>query len=131
MRDKIQRFMMGRYGVDAFSRFLLILALIGMVVSMIVRMPVLDSIAIAILIYTYFRMLSRNIPKRYAENEGYLKIVNRVKRFFNNKKTHVTQFRTHKFFRCPSCHADVRVPRGKGLIRITCPKCRSEFERRT
>ncbi len=131
MREKLQRFMIGRYGVDSLNKFLLGVSLAFIVISTFLRYPLLDLIGLAILIYTYFRMLSRNFQKRYAENAVFMRTTAGFRRFIYNKKTHITQFKTHKFFRCPTCHQDIRVPRGKGQIRITCPKCRAEFERRS
>lgn len=131
MREKLQRFMMGRYGVDSLNKFLLVVSLVLIVISTFSRVPVIDLMGLAVLAYSYFRMLSRNVQKRYAENVTYMRMTEKIRRFFKNKKTHVTQFKTHKFFKCPTCHQDIRVPRGKGQIRITCPKCRCEFERRT
>ncbi|MDO5572670.1 MAG: hypothetical protein Q4G60_01680 [bacterium] len=131
MREKLQRFMIGRYGVDSFNRFLLGVSFVLILIATFIRYPYIDLLGLAVLGYAYFRMLSRNIQKRYGENAAFMKMTAGIRRFFHNKKTHVTQYKTHKFFRCPTCHQDIRVPRGKGQIRITCPKCRAEFERRT
>ena len=131
MREKMQRFMIGRYGVDSLNKFLLGVSFVLILAATLIRYPVIDLLGLAVLIYAYFRLLSRNIQKRYAENAAYMRMTAGIRKFFNNKKTHAMQFKTHKFFRCPTCHQDIRVPRGKGQIRITCPKCRAEFERRT
>lgn len=131
MREKIQQFMIGRYGVDSFNKFLLGVSVVLILLAAFIRYPVIDVAGLMVLAYAYFRMLSRNVQKRYAENAIYLRMTANMRRFFNNKKTHVTQCKTHKFFHCPTCKQDIRVPRGKGQIRITCPKCRCEFERRT
>lgn len=131
MREKLQRFMIGRYGVDSFNKFLLGVSFALILIATFIRYPYIDLLGLIVLGYAYFRMLSRNIQKRYRENTVYMQMTAGIRRFVNNKKTHVTQMKTHKFFRCPTCHQDIRVPRGKGQIRITCPKCRAEFERRT
>ena len=131
IREKLQRFMIGRYGVDSFSRFLLGVSIAVMLASMIVNSPVLHVIVILLLVYSYFRMFSRNYQKRYAENMLYMKKTAKIRSFLNRKKLHIRQFKTHKFYRCPGCGQDIRVPRGKGRILITCPKCRNEFEKQT
>lgn len=131
MREKLQRFMTGRYGVDSFNKFLLGVSFVLILISTFIKYPFMNLLVLVVLGYAYFRMLSRNIQKRYAENAAFMKMTAGIRRFSNNKKTHVTQCKTHKFFKCPTCHQDIRVPRGKGQIQITCPKCRAEFERKT
>ena len=82
-------------------------------------------------IYTYFRMLSRNISRRYNENQIYLKYRYKVIAKFNGFKARMRDRKTHRVFKCPGCSQKIRVPRGKGRISIKCPKCRIEFIKRT
>lgn len=131
MREKLQRFMMGRNGTDQFNRFLLGVTLAILIVSLFVRVNLLYFIGLALLIWTYFRMLSKNIAARSAENERYLKATAGISRFFRQKKSHFQQRKIYRFYKCPSCGQEVRVPKGKGHIRITCPKCRTEFDKTT
>ena len=76
MKDKLNRFMQGRYGVDNFARFTLGVALFVIVIGSFMRQNaaggVLDTVGFILIIYTYFRILSRNISARYAENQKYL-----------------------------------------------------------
>lgn len=135
MRKRIAKFMQGRYGVDHFSQFLVIVAMILMLSQLFVRTAILDLIlnvaAVALLFYTYFRIFSRNHYKRYEENETYQRYRNKVKLFFAREKSHLLQRKTHRIFKCPSCKQSIRVPKGKGKIAITCPKCRTEFIKRS
>lgn len=135
MRERLARFMQGRYGVDSFSNFLVILALVLMVLELFIPVGYirqgLNTIGLLLLIYAYFRILSRNHYKRYAENERYMKYYNKVRFFLARKKSHMEQRRTHRIYKCPSCKQQIRVPKGKGKIAITCPKCRTEFIRRS
>lgn len=135
MRERLARFMQGRYGVDQFTNFLIILALVLMVLRMFVPglqvRSVLNMAGILLLVYAYFRILSRNHYKRYAENERYMKYYNKVRFFLARKKSHMEQRKTHRIYKCPSCKQAIRVPKGKGKIAITCPKCRTEFIRRS
>lgn len=135
MRERLMRFMQGRYGVDQFSNFLIILALILMVLEIFIPIPqvrsVLNTIGLLLIMYAYFRIFSRNHYKRYAENERYMKYYNKVRFFLARKKSHMEQRRTHRIYKCPSCKQSIRVPKGKGKIAITCPKCRTEFIRRS
>lgn len=135
MKERFQRFMQGRYGVDHFSHFLVIFALIIMVLQLFVKNEIADLIfnilVVLIIVYAYFRIFSRNHYKRYAENEAYLKYHNKVKFFLAREKNHMSQRKTHRIFKCPNCNQSIRVPKGKGKIAITCPMCKTEFIKRS
>lgn len=123
----MQRFMIGRYGVDQLSRFLNIVVLILLVVSMFTRLGILYWIALGLILYTYFRIFSRNHPKRYAENRRYLAATAGARNFFQARRRDAVTRKTHRIYRCPSCRQRIRVPKGKGRIAIRCPKCSIEF----
>lgn len=128
------RFMQGRYGSygpDSLNRFLLISAMVTMVLSMFTRWNLLYLIALAALIYSYFRTLSKNYSKRYAENQVFLKSTEGIRRFYQNKKNEMRQRKTHHIYKCPSCKQKIRIPRGKGKIAIKCPKCSTEFVKKS
>lgn len=133
-REKIARFMYGRYGMDPFGRFLVIAALVLLVASMFfggVANWILWVLGLAALVWCYARALSRKYDKRRAENDKYLRAKGAVKRYFASIKTRWTQRKDYRFFRCPSCHALLRVPKGKGRIQLTCRKCGNRFERKS
>lgn len=135
MRERLSRFMQGRYGVDQLSNFIVVIALVIMLVELffpvrIVR-SLMNTLAVLLLVFSYFRIFSRNHYKRYAENERFLKYYNKFKYFFSNKKKNFAQRKTHCIFKCPSCKQSIRVPKGKGKIAITCPKCHTEFIKRS
>ena len=138
MRDKIRAFFYGRYGSDPFNRFLSGCALVLLVVSMILnlcKVPALSSLfyllALALLIYSLFRSLSKNIYKRQEENGKYLVQKTRVLGKIGLLKQRWKDRKTYRYFKCPACKASLRVPRGKGKIRITCRKCGHVFEEKT
>ena len=131
LKEKFYRFMAGRYGGDQFSRFLSFVALALILVNLFVRSGVLWVLGIAVLVFIYVRMFSKNYEKRRKENERYLRWKYQFTSFFSNWMDRQKQRRDYVFFRCPSCHAMLRVPRGKGKIRITCRKCGNAFERKT
>lgn len=115
--DTLRRFMYGRYGTDQLGTALLMLGLVLSVVGFWVRwMPLL---AYAVLIFYIYRCFSKNIPQRRKENAWFLRL------------TALLRDRQHRYFRCPDCRQSVRVPRGKGRIKIGCPKCGRKFEKRT
>ncbi len=122
MREKFYRFMQGRYGSDQFNRFLMILVIVCLVISWF-GPDAFYLVGIGILIYAYFRMLSKNIYKRRAENSAYLQYEYKVKRTFATWKRDMAQRKTHHIYRCPSCKQKIRIPRGKGKIEVRCPKC--------
>lgn len=130
----IQRFMMGRRGPDEFSRFLLVASLVLILISGFLRglaNSILYFIGLAVLIYCLFRMLSKNQYKRYQENIWYLKQKGAVIRWFRSLKDRWQQRKEYRFFRCPSCHSLLRVPKNKGRLQLTCRKCGNRFERKT
>lgn len=135
MRERLQRFMQGRYGVDQLSNFIVVVAVVLLVIEMFLPSfrirSILNLIAVCMLVYSYYRIFSRNHYKRYAENERFLKYFGRTHRWMAKKKNRFVQRKTHRFFKCPCCKQSIRVPKGKGKIAITCPKCSTEFIRRS
>ena len=77
------------------------------------------ALSYALMFWAIFRALSRNTYKRYQENRKFLLIFDRLKD------------RNNRYFDCPKCRQTVRVPRGKGKISITCPRCKEKFIRKT
>lgn len=130
MREKFRRFMTGRYGVDDLGRFTLYLSLALLILSFFIRYRILYILAVALLVICYLRMFSRNISRRYGENQKFLTWKTKAAgRFFTARKRHADK--EHRYFRCPSCRQTVRVPRGKGKISISCPRCGAQFIKRT
>lgn len=131
MRDKLTRFMMGRYGTDDFSKFLLGSAVAVMVLNLFLRIGLLNTVVMVLLIYVYFRMFSKNIQKRYEENMKYLQLKGRFFHKFEKEKRMAEDRKVNHIYKCPSCKQKIRVPKGKGKICITCPKCRTEFTKKS
>jgi len=130
MREKLQRFMWGRYGNDKLNQFLMVCAMVLLLISFLVRGP-FYLFAVLVMAYVYFRMFSRNITKRSAENQWYLKKLWKVKGFFAKKKKEFSQRKEFRIYRCPNCKQKLRVPRGRGKIAIRCRKCSHEFIRKS
>ena len=136
LKEKFDRFMQGRYGVDNLSKFTLIASLVLVVLSAVLgRIRILSSIfdilGIAGIVITYYRMLSRDYNRRIAENQKYLEQIGRVKNFFNRQRSMANQRKDYRIFACPSCRQKIRIPKGKGQVEITCPKCHEKFLKRT
>lgn len=130
MREKLQRFMWGRYGNDKLNQMLMIFSMICLVLSMIFRGP-FYLLAVAAMIYVYFRMFSRNIPKRSAENQWYLAKTRKLRDAVGKKKRELAQRKQYHIYKCPKCKQKIRVPRGRGRIAITCRKCGTEFVKKS
>lgn len=122
---------MGRYGIDHLYKALLLLSIVISIIGMLTDFELLNTIALAILIYAVYRVLSRDTAKRARENAAFLNWYNTLRNKMSNKKNHLNDMKTHKFLKCPQCRQTLRVPKGKGKIRITCPKCNTKFETRT
>ncbi|MCD8088717.1 MAG: zinc-ribbon domain-containing protein [Oscillospiraceae bacterium] len=130
----MEQFMYGRYGQDEFSRFLMIAALVLFVLALIFNGyagTIFYAVAVVALVYDLIRIMSRNLYKRQQENEWYLKKRKAVTGWFRSLKDRWQQRKEYRFYRCPSCHTLLRVPRGKGKILVTCRKCGRRFERKT
>lgn len=131
MREKFRRFMQGRYGADQLSRFLTAVCLILVILNIFLHSNILVCLVLAILAYCYYRMFSRDYNRRYAENQKFLTWQNKLKYKWNTWKRDMADRKTHHIYKCPSCGQKIRVPRGKGKIIVTCPKCRTEFRKRS
>lgn len=135
----LRNFMMGRYGPDSLSLFLIVVSLICTLTSSLFGgVLVLILISYILWFWVIFRLLSRNIAARQKENETFLRMVGwlrdhttGIRGWFKTQSNRFRDRKTHKYFRCPTCHQMVRVPKNKGKVRIICPKCKNEFIRQT
>ncbi len=135
MRNWLQRVMAGRYGPDQLYIALFLVSIILNIVAAILGGSIvalmLEVIGYGLLIWAIFRSLSRNIPARRRENDRFLRywwpVRTKLVGFFRRMK----QRKTHKFFKCPGCGNRLRVPKGKGTIEITCPRCGERFRKKT
>ena len=127
MKEKFRKFMIGRYGVDSLSKFILGTAVVLLVFAMGFRNNFLNTLACLLVLLCYFRMFSRNYQKRAEENQKFLELKGKAATFLKREKEYFEQRKTHHIYKCPSCKQKIRVPKGKGKICITCPKCHTEF----
>ena len=109
IRNALQRFMYGRYGNDQLNTALLVLYLALYLVYFLTGFDPLYWISFALILFALFRMLSRNPARRRAENAD----------------------KEHCYFKCPNCGQQLRVPRGKGKITVTCRSCGAVFEEKS
>jgi ribosomal protein L37AE/L43A len=131
MMNKFRQFMIGRYGSDALGNFLLGLTLVLIVLNVFVGHGVFGILATVTLVLCYCRMFSRNIAKRSAENGKYLFYKQKYFGVFSKKRRQLLDLKTHHIYRCPQCRQKIRIPRGKGMIEVRCPKCSTIFKKKS
>lgn len=127
MRERFRQFMMGRYGTDELNNFITILTFISLILSFISRY--FSIITTILLVCLYYRMFSRNFTARRAENAKFLKAKYKLTNRFSKEARE--ERRNFHIYKCPSCGQKIRIPRGKGKIMITCPKCGGQFVKRS
>ena len=119
----LRSFMYGRYGTDRLNMVILCAGLVASLLSMMIHMQPFNlifwALSYGLMIWAIVRSLSRNTYKRYQENRKFLQFYDRLKD------------RNNRYFNSPKCRQTVRVPRGKGKISITCPRCREKFVKKT
>ena len=138
LRYKIAAFMYGRYGHDELNTVImvcaLVISLVGAILSSFPKLyyfSLLSLVSTALLVWAIFRMLSKNYTKRRRELEIYLKIKNKPANAIKLHKNKKRDKKTHVYFKCHKCKAVLRVPRGKGNIIVTCPRCKERIEKKT
>lgn len=142
MKYKIAQFMAGRNGTDDLSRFESIVALVAVILSYIIGKFVSSNagayicsllwmLGIVLLVLCYVRTFSKKLQLRYEQNQRFLRKRAKFKSLFKSKKTQFDQRKDYRFFNCPSCKSTMRVPRGKGKVKIVCRKCGEAFIRKT
>ena len=130
LMNYLRKLMYGRYGSDHLSFFLLILYLALMLAAHLPFLGWLSWLALAVLVWDLFRMFSRRIDRRRAENARFLALVGPVVRWFRMRRT-IHRDKEHRYFKCPNCGQCLRVPRGKGKINVTCRNCGASFEEKS
>ena len=130
IRNALMRFMYGRYGQDQLNLFLPVSYLVLYCIFLFTRFVPLYWVSLALLAWTLFRLLSRNAPRRRAENAKFLKLIGPLQRWFHLRRT-IYRDKEHCYFKCPHCGQQLRVPRGKGKITVTCRSCGASFEEKS
>lgn len=125
-----RKLMYGRYGSDQLSFFLLFLYVVLIFISALPHMAWISWLALAVLLWDLFRMFSRRMDRRRAENARFLVLFGPVIRWFKMRRT-IHRDKDHRYFKCPNCGQYLRVPRGKGKITVNCRNCGASFEERS
>ena len=125
------RFMQGRYGYDELNKTLLITALVLVVLSYLPFMRIMSVLSLLVMGYYIFRAYSKNHTARVAELNRYYVVSDKVKRWGRVTKARWRDRKTHVYFKCKECGALIRVPKHKGEIEVTCPRCRARTKKKT
>jgi len=131
MRYWLRQFLDGCYGFDLLGYLLLGVSVLLTLLSRLFDVLFLSLLASIVLVWAVSRAFSRNIQKRWEENQRLLKLLPNLLRSLRERAERRKQRRDYKFFRCPGCHNRLRLPRGKGRIQITCPRCGQRFGGKT
>ncbi len=127
----LKKFMLGRYGMDQLSSTMIFGGLALAILSRVLKVNILNSIALVTILFAYYRTFSRQVNKRYKENMKFLQLVGPLRGKLKGLTRRFRDRKDYKYFKCASCGQLVRVPKGKGKLVITCPKCKMKFSRRT
>lgn len=127
----LRKLLYGRNGPDPLSFALIILSFIISLLGQLFRFAPLLFLSYIILALVIFRIFSKNIEKRRRENDRFMLLFNSFSVWRRNRKAHTADKKTHRYYACPQCKQKLRVPRGRGKIKITCPKCGVQFVKKT
>lgn len=127
MRERFRRFMAGRYGTDALNQFLSIVSIVLLLVALLTRVNLFTWMGMGVLIWCYYRTFSRNIPKRTEENYKFYTLKQQLEGKVRSLKEQWANRKLYHYYRCPQCRQKLRVPRGRGRIQISCPRCGTQF----
>ncbi len=131
MKEKLRRFMWGRYGYDKLGVALVIASMVFSFFGAVLEKLILYIPSYILLGWALFRMLSRSLSARRAENTKFLKLASPVEKWFKLQANKLRDRKTHRYLACPSCKNTLRLPKGRGEITVTCPVCKSRFDART
>lgn len=126
-----KKMMMGRYGMDQLSNAMFILSIVILVISSITGYGIINALGMVVLVLCYARIFSKNINKRREENMRFLQWWSPLSTKLRQYVNRVKGYKTYRYYKCPKCGQELRVPKGKGRLIITCPKCHNEFSKTT
>lgn len=127
MKEKLRQFMIGRYGTDGLNQFLSVASIVLILFYFVTRIPLFSWLGLALLLLCYYRMFSRNISKRTGENYKFYAVKDQLNGKVSSLRNQWANRKVYHYYRCPQCRQKLRVPRGRGRIQISCPRCGTQF----
>lgn len=131
LKRGLQNFMQGRYGIDKFSTMLVIVGFALTLIGMFTGFELLSYVSLVVLVYAMFRSYSKNTVQRTKELATYTRIIQKPKAWASLTKKKWDNRSTTHYFKCEQCKTVLSVPRGKGKIKVTCPKCKKQTVRKS
>ena len=131
MQYRMAQFMYGRKGFDTLARTCNGIAIFLLVINLFAQSRIVYLLWLVFFSYACFRVYSRNISKRYAENQKFLNMTEVPRRYVKLFKLQWHDRKVSRYYICKNCHQQIRVPKGKGRIEIRCPKCNERFIKKT
>ena len=132
MKDKIKNYLQKVYGVDFFSKTMIVFALILSLINLKFKNRVIEIITMILIVYFgIFRVFSVNKYQRMIENQKFAKAVKPMTDFFEKYKIRAVNSKDKKYIKCPNCKKEMKIPRNKGKIKITCPHCGHKFVKKS
>lgn len=132
LRNSLMRFMAGRYGTDKLNSVLFGAYIVLWIVQMFIRRGIvgwlLSTLGTVIAVVLVWRTLSRNIPRRQAENERFLRLWTPLAAWFRRQGVRLRDIRRWRYRTCPYCAARLRLPIRRGRRTVTCSRCQSQFK---
>ena len=121
----------GRNGFDNLATTCSVTALLLLIINIFAQSIIIYILWVALFGYSLFRVYSKNITKRYAENQKFLSLTKTPASYINLMRLQIRDRKTSRYYICKNCHQQIRVPKGKGRIEIRCPKCSNRFVKKT
>lgn len=128
--ERFKKWMVGRYGTDQLSLALLGLGIFLYLITLPIHLPI-KWIAVLPIFLCYYRVFSKNVYKRQQENFKFIRFYTPLLKRYQLYLRRFKERKTHRYYKCPDCKQTLRVPKGKGNITITCPKCQKHFHKHT
>ena len=129
--ERFRRFMYGRYGVDTLGQWITYGVLAMIILNLFLRSRIINGLELLLMILCVYRIFSRNISKRSKENTWFCQKKDKLFGWAHREKNLMRQRKDFHIYTCPGCRQKIRIPRGKGKISITCPKCHTQFIKRS
>lgn len=127
-RQLLENFLRGRYGIDNLGQTIFALYIATFLLNLVTRQYIFYTLGLVLVVIFLYRCLSKDISKRYQENQRYLERFGKIHRFFRLQKRKWNDRDTHVYRKCPNCSATIRLPKIKGKHTTTCPKCHKDFD---
>ncbi len=129
--ERFRRFMYGRYGVDTLNRWITYLVLALMILQLFIRSFVLSFLELVLVVVCILRIFSKDIARRSQENNRFCAFKAKISGRLRREKNLMNQRKQFHIYTCPRCKQKIRIPKGKGRIEVSCPKCGEKFIKRS